>query len=385
MTDSPNSPRRQAESQRDGFGSLSALQDALSDPRLREFVSVKSEDACRPDFKATSGGRQAAYQLSEAFGQCRLFGVDLGELEGPLPVAVAIAAGQEIAAELERACDQTSTLYSDWLAAGSYERDDVCFTKLEQRMSAWAVSLAMHESSFECIERTGFVPRRLDDQIDDLLDLIDRFDAELQDQLDVLSTVAHLPLLANWRARINREQFPVLPWWLDGTLERVALELENALFGVTDDEVNRLTAAPSKVRSVSTAASPKRRYLVERLSAATGTPDQPPPQPVVRKQIAWKPKDPGTGGTAEVDLIEDDTAREHVRIFFYQHNKPAPPPIVGADVCLHGETIGTVGSQADLLVGIERFEGLLNQTEELPALNVGNLVWFPVNPETPPE
>jgi len=56
------------------------------------------------------------------------------------------------------------------------------------------------------------------------VDALAVFDEALQtpENLALLSTLVNLPLLENWRQSLAGDYKEVLPWWLDGTLERAA-------------------------------------------------------------------------------------------------------------------------------------------------------------------
>src|SRR5262249_3828508 len=77
----------------DGWGCLADLRDALADSRLDEFLDVTPQAANETAFQASDEGGKAALRMAIALGFCRLFDVAVGELEGPLPVSVAVAAG----------------------------------------------------------------------------------------------------------------------------------------------------------------------------------------------------------------------------------------------------------------------------------------------------
>ena len=210
----------------DGWGCRQDLMTALEDERVVEFVGVTPQQACAMSFQPTDAGRAAAWLVAEGLGYCRLFGVSLGEADGPLSVAMAIAAAQELQRDLELATERSQSLREDWFDLDEMDGDERCLSLLELRMDAWAILRVLDEAYWGCLDATGFDPIRLRNELNALCCHIDTFDGMLEEHIDLLATVADATLLANWRAFLADEFQDCLPWWLDGTLEEEALKTD---------------------------------------------------------------------------------------------------------------------------------------------------------------
>src|SRR5438876_241823 len=117
------------------------LEVALGQPELAE-VATDSEPA-----------RRAAYWLSVVLGHCRLRDLDLGELDGSVPLPLALSAARSLARFLERQIDDVRRLEERLAEAeGDVEACDLCFTALEVRMEFWAALVAIDEAYQVCVE-----------------------------------------------------------------------------------------------------------------------------------------------------------------------------------------------------------------------------------------
>lgn len=65
---------------------------------------------------------------------------------------------------------------------------------------------------------------------------------------EILSIVTSLPLFDNWRKMLVKPYCDELPWWLDGTLEKVAKKIGD---DIDDDEVYSLKALALKAQGAS--------------------------------------------------------------------------------------------------------------------------------------
>lgn len=166
--------------------------------------------------------RRAAYQLAVALGHCRLFGVDLGEADGTLPVSVATAATLQWSAYLGDWILQAERLAQAWVDADEeVEALDASNDLLTARMESWAVFLATDEAYQDALENKAAAHPRLRDALRAALDTLARFDETLQQNTVYLAPVAGTELLENWRRLLAAEYRVRLPWWLAGDLERL--------------------------------------------------------------------------------------------------------------------------------------------------------------------
>jgi hypothetical protein len=199
----------------DPFGCTADLRDAATDPDL---------DRVEADGQAGPDGARAAYRLALTLGRCRLFGVAPGEeLDGVLPPHLGLAAANELARILRGRAGDAAQLGERWdRAVDPAEADNLCAGLLGTRMEAWAVGIALDEAQLDCAEEGDTRAGALAAAIDRVQDALDRFDADLEAQAEVLATITATRLLDNWRAMLAAPHKDNLPWWLDGRLEEVA-------------------------------------------------------------------------------------------------------------------------------------------------------------------
>jgi SNF2 family DNA or RNA helicase len=200
----------------DPLGWRLEVQEALAQPDLAAFD--RGED--------TAAARRAAYRLAAALGHCRLFGVDLGELDGSLDVAVGLGAAVQWEEYLRDWVEDAECLGRRWeQASEEIEALDFTLDLLIARMEAWAVFVAIDEAYQSCLETAD--PKRVPfaTVLDESFVALDRFDKSLQEQADLLALAADTRLLENWRQALAPEYRTALPWWLDGSLEADAAHL----------------------------------------------------------------------------------------------------------------------------------------------------------------
>jgi hypothetical protein len=172
---------------------------------------------------------EAAFRLALALGEAQLFGVALGEDDGILPAATAIAAARGLVAVIEQGLGLVESLGQSWDEArtGS-EAEDLAAGLLEMRMKVWAAYEAVAEAEREAVADQDSQVADLSDRLDAAAGRIIELDEALQAELGILSTIADLPLLENWRRMLAAPHRDPMPWWLDGRLEaeaeRVGLE-----------------------------------------------------------------------------------------------------------------------------------------------------------------
>jgi hypothetical protein len=200
----------------DPHGRRAELLRARAQPELAD-VSLDTEPV-----------RRAAYWLAVVLGNCRLRDLDLGEEDGSLLVPTALAAGRRLGALLPSWSDEAWRLEERLDKVDcAVEADDLCFDLLEARMEAWAAFIAIDETYQAYLLARAPQQREFGHLIDQLLDRIEELDRKMQGQLDLLSLVAHYPLLDNWKRSLGPTYSQILPWRLDGRLQEAAARLEN--------------------------------------------------------------------------------------------------------------------------------------------------------------
>jgi hypothetical protein len=194
------------------------LAPALAQPELAD-VSADTEPA-----------RRAAYWLAVVLGNCRLRGFDLGKEDGTLSVSTALAAGRRLASLLPQWTEEAQRLEERLDTADrDVEANDLCFDLLEARMEAWSAFVAIDEAYQACLVESSAQHAEFATLIDRLLDQTEELDRQMQDQLVLLSMVAHYPLLENWRRLLTNPYDQVRPWWLDGSLETAFEQTQGSL------------------------------------------------------------------------------------------------------------------------------------------------------------
>lgn len=157
-------------------------------------------------------------------GRCRLFGAVLdGDMNRILPVDVAILATDRMSIVVRNAIVEAQQLPPRWdVAQTQLEFDTLVCDLLHVRMDSWAVLVAVSESERAETKLPKAQSQELNRSISSFVDTIKAFDVTLNHDADLLSIVVDTRLLDNWRTLLCEEYTQALPWWLDGTLERIA-------------------------------------------------------------------------------------------------------------------------------------------------------------------
>lgn len=264
----------------DPLGCRADLAEALAAPALSQ---LEGSTPLSPEVPL------AAYQVAVALGRCRLFGVDPGELDGTLPPDMALAAARQLAFYLsEWAHVHVPTLPQRWEdAADPTEAEEMCLELLEARMEAWAAFVAIDEAYAATLVAGDAPPHpetaaRLAHELDDLPARLDALDNALAEQIPLLATAADTQLLNNWRALLAPAYRELLPWWLDGTLERAARQAYQQMLAELPP-----SSTPATQPAVPPPASPSRalaayRRAMARAVALAARVAQPPAINLVR-------------------------------------------------------------------------------------------------------
>lgn len=186
---------------------LDDLRDAAADEAIEFFFRETSGDP--PD-----EAKYAAYRLAVCVGRCRLASIretdDTKRLYRRLNERTAKAALQWLADLVEESRQRINTLEDDIDGScNDLEADNYCCSLLETRIDAWAVLEAVRQEIAETDRRLFF----------DVEELVDEFNFELFMVRSLLSSIADLPFLDNWRQLLNVQAMEEVPWFLDETLE----------------------------------------------------------------------------------------------------------------------------------------------------------------------
>lgn len=201
-------------SDQDWLGLRADFLRALAHPTL---------EACAVEGVMDAMGHQSAYRIAAILGECRLFGVSLGEFDGTLPIGIALAAAQYYGRRLADWRGNARQLARCWEETdGEVEGKELVLQLLEARMEAWAVLVALDEAYQDALDDSSPHCTELREMVDRLVDEVELLDEELRRDQDLLSLAAGTELLANWRRLLVEPYRLLLPWWLDGTLEATA-------------------------------------------------------------------------------------------------------------------------------------------------------------------
>ncbi|HPM83018.1 MAG TPA: hypothetical protein PLF81_20080 [Candidatus Anammoximicrobium sp.] len=319
----------------DPWGYGRDLAAALRQAELAEF-----ERSGEP----SPAARAAAVRVAVALGRCRLGEVPLcDESDGRLSAAWAAAAAERLAARLREAAAEAEQLAERYDAAETQgERDRLGGGLLALRMDAWAALLALQEVCSACLSEDQPGGDALEQALDQLVETLAQFDEALQDQQELLSSVAATPRLDNWRAALGPLHRAAPPWWLDGRLERTAARLQDeaaatlpsagawrALHSERQMDLTS-TARPDAERSVALAAGrpnldgrPVRVELPPPVAyALAGAAEGSPPR---NRRLRWSPPTTDAGDLAQmlVPVVPPPTAAQSVRLSFFRSGQRA--------------------------------------------------------------
>ena len=203
---------------RDLFGYVEKLREALATPHLAEFDAVPSDEA-----------KRAALRVAICLGYCRLFGLDPGEDDGVLPIPEALGAAEALQGLITETVEMTKEYPQRWdHAQCGQEELDLTTDLLQARMDIHAAQIAIAEANLEAMVFDEPGADQLDSAWKRCEDSIIKLDELLQspEVVELLSTITASHLLDNWRALLVEPYSLALPWWLDGTLEQTAARVE---------------------------------------------------------------------------------------------------------------------------------------------------------------
>jgi hypothetical protein len=200
---------------------------------LNEILAQQELHEILAGVPLTPGHQASALRAAIALGYCRLFGADLGDEDGALPLPIAKAATTALHDLIDDAAKRAQTLAHDWDSTDEpIERDELCVRLLLDRMDIHAAYIAVDEALLEAYGDREISWQEYDSSLQALTEKVEQLDTALQqsENLEILSTVAHLPLIENWRILLTQDHQGLMPWWLSGLLSEVAqVSMQEAL------------------------------------------------------------------------------------------------------------------------------------------------------------
>ncbi len=253
----------------DWMGVESEWRYALVDPALARCAKGDADPAAEG----------AAYRAAVAWGRSQLFGVKLGDWDGVLESLLARAAARRLTWCLEHLKLRAAKLAEFWNRADTdIEAREESLSLLESRMDAWAVFVALDEAQLDALTHTLPGRAELSAECRQAQDALAQTDAALREQADFLSVAAGTQLLDNWRRLLVEPYRLSSPWWLDGSLERVA---ERLWMGLSERRSNHavLPTRPVRVEPVHATAAHSRPTSTQqpRDTLSQGTPTMKTP------------------------------------------------------------------------------------------------------------
>jgi hypothetical protein len=207
----------------DWLGVETEWRHALVDPALARCA----------EGEVTPASEGAAYRAAVAWGRSRLFGVVLGDWDGVLALPIARAAARRLTEGLRRLRLRAEKLPEFWDQANDdIEAREECLSLLEGRMEAWAVFVALDEAELDAVVNSLAGCSELADECRLAQGELAPTDDALLRHKDFLSVAAGTELLANWRRLLVEPYRLSLPWWLDGSLEEMAVRLWKGIPGL---------------------------------------------------------------------------------------------------------------------------------------------------------
>lgn len=217
----------------------SQLAAAHNQPSLAEFDDDQqhSEAAC-----------QAAFELARTLGMCRWLSIEPGdELDGTLPCTMALAAASCMREFVTECTGDARNLENRWSGSVDQEEaDNYCIDLIDARMDCEAVETALGEAYADAVETGDPFANELITAIDACQDMREQFDAALQENRDLLSTLTGTNYLDNWRRFIQRNSMDEpLPWWFSEELEHFGQQIDHEVEDFLQEIGTPPTVAPA--------------------------------------------------------------------------------------------------------------------------------------------
>jgi hypothetical protein len=197
---------------------IAMMAESLADPALACFAKGTLPD---------EASRRAAYVAAVSVGRCRLFGVRTdGELNGALPLAVAIAAAEEVNLH---ACRElragANSLPARLDMAIAVEAEDLCADLLGGCLNVWAAEIALDEAYRAEDDQSSNDVKKLFGALAYLAGELSLVDEALRKVAVELTLAVSGHLFDNWRHNLAPEYAAIAPWWLTGELEQLAARI----------------------------------------------------------------------------------------------------------------------------------------------------------------
>jgi len=230
----------------DPLGYLGDVEQAMDSPVLKSLFSPHSQ--LPKEFASTfEGNNETKWPRADilrisfpnlqtevarfvsAVGFCRLYGIKVPYENAMLidhawPREILVTAVDEAISLLKFATESASSLPQDFDQAEALEDRDYCTSMLFLMMKSWAMFVVIDEQYQLHLDTVNDFNTPFSKLMNELFAAKDAFDVEVQqdEQMCLIAVATELPLLENWRNMLTENYAELLPWWLDGTLEKIA-------------------------------------------------------------------------------------------------------------------------------------------------------------------
>ena len=171
----------------------------------------------------------AAYELARSLGTCQWFLLPSGDDQSVvLTCRAAQAAAEQLLMNLKVWTQEARQLGTRWSESiDQAETDRRCAGLLDARNACAAVEIALTNAYLDAERSSDRWVTPLGERLDAVQDARDDFDAELQQDRDLLSTLTATDYLVNWRAlHYHFAPQEPLPWWFSEDLDDCGYQLD---------------------------------------------------------------------------------------------------------------------------------------------------------------
>ncbi|MCA9261785.1 MAG: hypothetical protein KDA61_21355, partial [Planctomycetales bacterium] len=154
----------------------------------RDYLAARSSDAYLAAMGGSKDAKSAAgaLALAQGLGYCRLWGVDLGELDGSVPKSLLTLACTALELRIGELIQQlTAFEQSVEIATDEMEVELRASVILRQRMDGWACWTALDERAQMFLEQEPGAATNVVRRIESLAAAIEQWDVDLQARSDL--------------------------------------------------------------------------------------------------------------------------------------------------------------------------------------------------------
>jgi len=194
----------------------------LQSRALEDFRTIRrnSSFAVAVEGDRSEDSLEAALFFAQSLGYCRLWGVELADLDGSLPTQIVACTMQHLATRINELSVSLEQYERDMELATTIEETELYSGGvLRQRMDAWAAWIAIDERIVMLLNdispAKGDNEQEIGQALPSLMNAIEQWDLDLRARADLLCGATDTYLIENWRDALAVDYSLNLPWWLD--------------------------------------------------------------------------------------------------------------------------------------------------------------------------